>query len=56
MDTKKMQADAERIIRELSVEELEEKVAPVDCAKKPDHPQCQAVPLYGGPMRYAAPF
>ena len=43
-------------IAQLDAEELEEKIAPVDCNKKPNHPDCQAKTLYGGPVtKYGGP-
>jgi hypothetical protein len=42
-----------RLLRSLRAEDLEERIAPVKCAKHPDHPDCYAddygVPLYLAP-------
>ena len=47
MDIKRVELRVEEVLAEMTVEELEEKIAPVDCNKKPNHPDCQAVLLYG---------
>ena len=39
----------EAFVSELTAEELEERIAPVDCAKKPEHPECRPRTWYGGP-------
>jgi hypothetical protein len=42
----------ERLLRALDAEDLEERVAPVKCAKHPESPACgedYGVPLYGEP-------
>ncbi len=39
-DVDRIQAEAARLVAELTVEELEEVIAPIDCAKKPNHPDC----------------
>ena len=38
------------VLGQLSAEELEQKIAPVDCSKKPTHPDCQVVIRYGVPL------
>ena len=43
-----------RLLRSMELEDLEERVAPVKCAKHPDNPSCDTsdygVPLYLSPM------
>jgi hypothetical protein len=46
-----------RLLRSLELEDLEERVAPVKCAKHPDNPSCMednGAPVYGEPA-YGAP-
>jgi hypothetical protein len=44
----------ESFLKQLSPEDLEEKVAPLDCTKKPQHPDCAPPPPppYGGPRPF----
>ena len=51
MNIRDVDKKVEEVMAELSVEELEEKIAPVDCNKKPTHPDCQVHTLYGIPPR-----
>ena len=46
-----------RVLRALELEDLEERVAPVKCAKHPDNPSCMedyGVPVYAEPA-YGVP-
>jgi hypothetical protein len=46
-----------RLLRSLEPEDLEERVAPVKCAKHPDNPSCMedyGAPVYGEPA-YGVP-
>ena len=55
MTEKEIRNRLEGFLKELAAEELEEKIAPVDCAKKPNHPGCPRT-YYGGPVpEYGAP-
>ena len=62
MNEKELRNKIEHYINHLQVEELEEKIAPVDCAKKPEHPDCRPTTKYGGPAplygvaRYGGPM
>ena len=56
MNEQELRNRIDDFIEELRVEELEEKIAPVDCNKKPQHPDCQPTTKYGGPMpEYGGP-
>ena len=50
MTEKELRTRIDDYIAGLDAEELEEKIAPVDCSKKPGHPDCQPTTKYGGPM------
>ena len=57
MHEKELNARIERLVAQLTVEELEQKIAPVDCGKKPNHPDCQPRTVYGGPApAYGGPM
>lgn len=55
MNAKEMNEKVDRVLEDMDATELEERIAPVDCAKKPNHPECQAVSLYGVVPPYSAP-
>jgi len=48
-----------RLLRSMELEDLEERVAPVKCAKHPNHPDCDmsdyGVPIYLAPMPETPP-
>ena len=50
MTDEEMREKIHEFVVRLEAEELEDKLAPVDCAKKPNHPECPAKTLYGGPV------
>ena len=57
MTEKELRAKIDEYIAGLGAEELEAKIAPVDCAKKPQHPDCQPTTKYGGPTpKYGGPL
>ena len=50
MKVTEIEQRVEEVLAQMSVEELELKIAPVDCNKKPTHPDCQVYPEYGVPV------
>lgn len=49
MNENQMKARIEEVLAQMEATALEERIAPVDCQKKPDHPDCQPVIRYGFP-------
>lgn len=49
MKLQEMQTKIDRVLDDMDVTALEERIAPVDCTKKPEHADCQPVALYGVP-------
>ena len=56
MSEQELRRQIDEYLERLAAEELEEKIAPVDCAKKPSHPECRPQTWYGGPApEYGGP-
>lgn len=47
MNKEAMNKRIDQVLENMDATELEERIAPVDCAKKPNHPDCQMQPMYG---------
>ncbi|MFH1811294.1 MAG: hypothetical protein ABIJ09_21320 [Pseudomonadota bacterium] len=47
MTEREMRTKIDSVLRDLEVQELEERIAPVKCDKNPDAPECAPVARYG---------
>lgn len=47
MNSRQMQQKIDSVLEQMDAAALEERIAPVDCTKKPNHPDCQPVTMYG---------